>query len=718
MQIEKIIVTNFRVYKGTNELNLSVSKKQNVSIISGNNGFGKTSLLTSLVWCLYGKLMVDVDERYRKEISESGGYKRFCEKTMNRLALATSRAYLNQTELDFEHSGDTKIIKSKQEEKDLDSFSVAVRITHLMLPSIPCESVQIKRTYHVHKHEETLEILIDGKTNELTRQVGAEIFIHDFILPKEIAKFFFFDAEKIVSLAEIRSTEEKRGLSQAYGEVLGIKKYIDLKENLENLRLRLRKKSAKAGDSERLEKIRKQIEQNKKLSKHLDERIEEKSDELLSKKMASDKLQERLIREGTSITLDELKEFRQLREHLMEEGSKLKNKFREFMELAPFAIAANKLTAAIRQVEKEQGDGNKKLASALLHRKLTSIKKAIQLNKTKLELNAKKEELLLDLITETLLPEEKERFKTLLSFTPEQQDHFFAIYENIQDSFSKSFRHLIADMKRQQVSYNTVSRKLQDAESKEDDAVIKTVRNDKVQVDQEISSLESELVELKAKRLALQHETNSLESQESELSKLVKLEKTDLAKDETATRLIAELDDFILKLKNRKKASLEKNMLKELNRLMHKRSFVSRVEVVIEGDLIDIELYDSNDQVINKDGLSKGEQQLYATALLKSLVDESNIRFPVFIDSPLQKFDQEHARNIIVDFYPNIAGQVILFPLLEKELNEKEYQWLLPRVGRSFLINNVSQYQSQFHPVQPEKLFNEYRKAREHVYQH
>src|SRR6185437_2872745 len=88
MFIEKIIINNFRVYKGFNDLTLASDVEQNVSIISGNNGFGKTSLLTSLVWCLYGKLMADVDERYRKEIYESGGYKKYCDKIMNRVALA------------------------------------------------------------------------------------------------------------------------------------------------------------------------------------------------------------------------------------------------------------------------------------------------------------------------------------------------------------------------------------------------------------------------------------------------------------------------------------------------------------------------------------------------------------------------------------------------------------------------------------------------------
>ena len=39
---------------------------------------------------------------------------------------------------------------------------------------------------------EELNIKIDGIENELTKEVGFEVFINDFILPREIAKFFFF----------------------------------------------------------------------------------------------------------------------------------------------------------------------------------------------------------------------------------------------------------------------------------------------------------------------------------------------------------------------------------------------------------------------------------------------------------------------------------------------------------------------------------------------
>ena len=61
-----------------------------------------------------------------------------------------------------------------------------------MIPSMPCENITIKRSFNVLSSKEDLEILIDGDSNELTKKIGFETFINDFILPREIAKFFFF----------------------------------------------------------------------------------------------------------------------------------------------------------------------------------------------------------------------------------------------------------------------------------------------------------------------------------------------------------------------------------------------------------------------------------------------------------------------------------------------------------------------------------------------
>ena len=142
---------------------------------------------------------------------------------------------------------------------------------------------------------------------------------------------------------------------------------------------------------------------------------------------------------------------------------------------------------------------------------------------------------------------------------------------------------------------------------------------------------------------------------------------------------------------------------------------------MLEGNSLDIQLIDKHGIEIMKEDLSKGEKQLYATAVLKSLVEESGIDFPVFIDSPLQKLDDKHAHTIIKYFYPGISKQVVLLALLNKELNKEEYESLSQKISASYIINNTHKGSSEFIRIPPDDLFNEYARlsdTKEHVKLH
>lgn len=142
------------------------------------------------------------------------------------------------------------------------------------------------------------------------------------------------------------------------------------------------------------------------------------------------------------------------------------------------------------------------------------------------------------------------------------------------------------------------------------------------------------------------------------------------------------------------------------------------VKIEILDDLIEINLFDARNALIKKETLSKGEQQLYATALLKALVDESEIEFPVFIDSPLQKFDKDHSRNIICEFYPNISKQVTIFPLIKKELTKEEFDLLESKVNSCFIIKNIEQDKSVFEELIPSEFIKLFEIKDENVFQY
>ena len=194
MQIKELALYNFRIYKGANVIDLSTTNEKNIIIISGKNGYGKTTFLMSLVWCLYGKNMNEVDEFYQEQIKNQGGYAKYISNSLNRLA---------------KNENDT-------------AFYVSMKFADVDIQAIPCKEITIRRTYDIESSTpEKLEILFDGQPSELINEYGAELFIRDFIIPLESAKFFFFDAEKIVSLAEANDIEQRKELSKAYSEVLG-----------------------------------------------------------------------------------------------------------------------------------------------------------------------------------------------------------------------------------------------------------------------------------------------------------------------------------------------------------------------------------------------------------------------------------------------------------------------------------------------------------------
>ena len=706
MLIDQINLYNFRAYQGKQQLSLSMNPEKHVTIISGQNGFGKTSLLTALVWVLYGKLMVDVDERYRKEVYESGGYHRYAFKLMNRNALQVAAARenaLQQEKLRTQNVLETRRINTETEA--LYSFSASIVLTNIFIPHLSCNEVTITRTYNTRKEKEELEILIDGRENELTKTIGQEIFINDFILPKEIAKFFFFDAEKITALAEVKNLDEKLYFSKAYNEVLGIKKYTDLKQNLENLQLRISKKSASKGDLKKIEELQQRLHQVDELvSLHKDD-LERKEQDLQIKKADLAQAQEKLVRTGSAMSDQELNEYRKMRTNLREAMAKNKADFAELLELAPFAMLMRKMQQVQQQITVEERQQHFNLLNNLLQEKYEALKKAFTTVK------AVNQNEILPILQEHLQSNVAVQTDILLGFTQEQTNQFNSVYTNLQNAYAKQFKVLLAEGKRLQSSYNITHKKLQDSDFKATDPVIKALKASYNELNTEVDKLTQKIVNLKIEIGIADKEATTIQRQLSEQTKHIKVEKQDQEKAATATRLIKQLETFIYQLKLKKKASLEKNIKKELNNLMHKQAFVERVEVKIEGDLIDIDLYDTLGNTINKEGLSKGEQQLYATALLKALVTESNIQFPVFIDSPLQKLDKKHAANIIKEFYPSVSSQVVLFPLLEKELSESEYQLLLPKIGKAYLIKQEANYASTFADLYPDDLFGQFNQS-------
>lgn len=701
MYIEKVVLNNFRIYNGRNELDLSGKRNtsENIVIVSGQNGYGKTTFLMSLVWCLYGKSMAQVDEIYSKEIREKGTYEKYVSGCMNRKA---------------HRDGETE-------------FFVEIHFSDVFVEGVPCDVI-VRRSYNTASGQsDRLKISISGQPQELIEdlssdnQRGEEIFIRDFILPIAIAKFFFFDAEKITALAEISEREQRRSLSLAYSEVLGIHKYESLKDTLEDQLDEYRKNSATQEEQKKFNSLDAEIKNTGLNISGLERELLDVKEEKDKKRLEAEEISSKLLRAGDRMTAEEVGELNKNKSILEKEKSELQESLKEFFNFIPFALAGETLASTVEQVKKERLLSEAKYKQDDVEEKITKIRQDIE--------NAKNKEVItfdvrvcdffnrqIDVLIRKYFcvntVDVDTTLRVLHDFSENQTTNIDRLVFSLTNDFKQKFERLNSDYLSAKRKLDTINRRIRDAEKNAQDKYVVELREKKSTLDSDVSKCDQKIGELSAKIDADRENLKKLKQEQTILRKRLDESSQYSSREEKVRELIKVLEAFILDFKKLKKKSLQEKMLSSLKSLLHKKDFIHRVDVdILTSEDIDIVLYGVDGKQIDKSGLSMGERQLYASALLSSLVSESEIDFPVFIDSPMQKFDKRHAENIIKYFYPNVAKQVVISPLLEKELNEAEYEILRKNVLKTFLIKNTSPDSSKFLPVDSGELFTVYNKV-------
>ena len=693
MIIKSIELNNFRIYKGVNQIVLTPDGEKNIIIVSGNNGFGKTTFLMSLVWCLYGKNMEKVDDLYKKEIDEKGGYNKYIGNSLNTQAA---------------QEGETR-------------FSVSVTFTDVEIPNTTCTEITIIRSYDSATNtNDELKILIDGKDNDLFSDKNEEeMFIRDYILPIEIAKFFFFDAEKIVSFAQINTPEQRAELSKAYSQVLGIQKYDELKKELEKLQDDYRRESAQPKDKKEFNELLASITTDEDSIVDIDSKITEFHEDLTLLKYELNELQEKLIREGDLMSLDKLKELKAQQEKCQSDVNESQEGLKDLYSYIPFGLAGNDISTLITQLKEEKAYRQNKLQLEGVEEKTDDILNDLDRARNNFNghIDVKIRSFYEDEIRKLILKHfysdfdatKYKDFLTLHDFTDIQFDDFISLITKVKESKSL-FEELSNKYSKAKAELYSIERKIREAEKNAESDYIQNLRKKKDTKEREITNIHEEIARLNIQKEQTKDNIKASKQKKEILSKKIDVSAKNKAVDDEATRLIHTIQKFLLRFKDEKKKALEKKLESKLISFLHKKELVHKVVVDIQGngEDVDINLYDSNDRKIDKGILSMGERQMFASALLGALVEETELEFPVFIDSPMQKFDINHSQNILTKFYPNVSKQVILFPLLMKELTEEEYKLIESYVNRAYLIENTKTG-SHFKEVSPDVLFDQYR---------
>ena len=238
------MISDFGVYGGDNEFDFKPSSDKTIILCGGKNGAGKTTLFESIMLCFYGKDFDDsgLEKQYEKKILRS------FHRNLKTKSVCSS-CFIS---IEFEIAFDGKI----QEYKIIRTWQNNDGKLH--------EDLSIQKSDSQSNEFKELDVSISTKKNRHTDAKFQEIdaieksewqqFINQLI-PRGIAKLFFFDGEKIQSIAD--DDNENKYIQSSFDTLLG----LDLVNQLQkDIGFVLYREAKKKMDSEKNVEI-KQLEQ-------------------------------------------------------------------------------------------------------------------------------------------------------------------------------------------------------------------------------------------------------------------------------------------------------------------------------------------------------------------------------------------------------------------------------------------------------------------------
>lgn len=171
MLIKTLRMENFRQFKGTTKVDFSCDPEKNVTIILGDNTFGKTTLLQAFNWCFYGKVNFDQHPDFLLNYEVSG-------------EMRNGDRALVEVGISVLHDGIEYIITRSQR---YTCANGTVRGE-----SVPTVKVSYKQE--------------DGQI-EPVKATQVDNVINN-ILPEDLSTYFFFDTERVNSISTRKDVAE------------------------------------------------------------------------------------------------------------------------------------------------------------------------------------------------------------------------------------------------------------------------------------------------------------------------------------------------------------------------------------------------------------------------------------------------------------------------------------------------------------------------------
>jgi DNA sulfur modification protein DndD len=618
MFLRKLGLVNYGLFKNAT-FDLTTDVDHPIVLVSGNNGAGKTSFLEALRVALHGRRAFDVPL----------GEAEYLRTMANRFHTAT-RSDNCAVSLEFDH--------------------VDMHKTH---------HVELKRSWvsRGQRIMESLEVMQDGIS--LGPAVADDLL--NTIVPPEIAKYFFFDGERIRELAEWES-EDESALFSAVADLLGLGILNQLRSDLLKLSAQDVSVSNQRNDPNATLVV-------------AEERIQATTAALRSAKVALRGVRSALDRARAEVRRlgvlqhDELvaveTELAQLsaeKRGLQEEAQRAAG------DVLPLLCARTLRLRFSKEIETRRQLEDREIVTAFILNNTTEISAALRAHGLKGAANTNAIDAITALARGSLLA-------------------VSASLPNLSRSDSVWMQRVIErELPEIEARSRAIITRLRDLDERI--GLLETQRRD-APIDDSTSESALRAFEL-AQRMLVEQESRIATLEQDHLAAETSLvlardaakahrfaafrEGRMLARERIMNQVLECLPTLSSRLQASKEERFASYLESALQQLWNKTKRLAGVEVSFSERRI--ALLDAMGE-LRKSDLSAGEKQLFAIAFIYALAKLSGRLMPFVIDTPLGRLDHQHRRRFVSEFLPSASHQVILLST-DTEIVGSLYQDIRP----------------------------------------
>ena len=617
MYFTKVELHNFGIYKGTHEMCLTDQiGDRNITLVGGLNGRGKTTFHDSILIALYGKQAL-------KYIQEK------------------ARSY------------DKMLIDHINKHATDDETYVAVSL---------ClddgTSLRVKRSWTAKGKKADQQIIVE-KDGVVDKYLGESwSYYIEEILPFGIARFFFFNNEKITQLADDTSFEQiKSSIKSAIG-VSSIEKAIDHTDEV----IRRKKKALAAFESSEenvgYQDVERQITD-------IDLRLAESTKQANALERRCETLAaayEAKEKEFWSSGGDLSRNRDSIKAEMQKISSEVERVQEEIMQLTvdastPLFMCRSLVTQSYENELSSQQTEAKLYSDRIivdLHQKILERLAACGLNPSDLRT-------VQNIVNEVLvghIPKSATE-ETVKNMSATSMMLYKRLITEVFQNITQRIDTLVNRVDAQESELMSLDAHLGAADEKTlamqlYDA-LKSIEAEKNLADSEykrqletIESLKRQRELLVSKRIQLIKAIAEKEHANDDNARIVKY----------AAMSIEVLREFKVRLQREKVEKLSTTTTRCFLELVEKDSLVS--EIKIDPSTLDVTILDLDGNELLKSQLSAGEQQMFAVAIVWALALTSGYKAPVIIDTPMARLDSSHRANFVTKYLPAASSQVMV----------------------------------------------------------